>query len=124
MTAPVEVTIARPGWFERRIVQIAPPAMSWRTDGPGSFDCLVRARDIHQAGYNLTGVVNPLKGLWLWYDHPTAGPWAGVITRVDSDGSFVRVTAEQFNVLLRKRRVTGSYTSVAVSPGSLALSFL
>ena len=124
MTAPVEVTLGRPGWSERRIVQIAPPSMSWRTDGPGSFDCLVRARDLHSAGYMLHGVSDPLKGLWLWYEHPTAGPWGGVVTRTDSDGSFVRITAEQFNVLLRKRRVPGTYRAVAVSPGALALSFL
>jgi hypothetical protein len=121
---PATVIVARPGWFEQRRIQVTPPSMSWRTDGPGSFDTMVRGRDLHTAGYMLQGVADPLKGLWLWYDHPTAGPWGGVITRTDVDGSFVRITAEQFNVLLRKRRVPGSYTAVAVSPGSLALSFL
>jgi hypothetical protein len=121
---PATVIVGRPGWFEQRRMQVTPPSMSWRTDGPGSFDTMVRGRDLHTAGYMLQGVADPLKGLWLWYDHPTAGPWGGVITRTDVDGSFVRITAEQFNVLLRKRSLSVHAKAVGTSPGTLALYYL
>lgn len=119
LIAPTEVTIARPGFFDRHILQISPPSLSWRTDGPGSFGCEVSQRQLHLAGIDAA----TLKGKWLYYEHPTAGNWGGVVTRVDWDRPFARITAEQFNVLMRKRRVPGNYRAISMSPGALALAF-
>lgn len=124
MIGQTDAIIARPGYFNQRIVPISPPQMSWRTNGPGSFDCEVETRDLTAAGIQVTGTSENLKGRWVWWEHPTAGPWGGVITRTDVDTWYTRFTAEQFNVLLRKRRMSSTFGQMSASPGSLALLFL
>jgi hypothetical protein len=122
--APGTIIIARPGWFDQRMVEIAPPSCSWRTDGPGSFDTNIETRVLTTAGYDKTALVNPLKGKWLWWDHPTAGPWGGVITRTEPGQWTTRIVAEQFNVLLRHRRTATAERATGIAPGSLALYYL
>jgi hypothetical protein len=95
--------------------------MSWRTDGPGSFTCQIETRTLARYGLNVSGTTTPLKGRWLWYEHPTAGGWGGVITRTEVDSWYTTITAEQFAVLLRKRRMPSNIAPQAISPGSLAL---
>ncbi len=121
---PTDATIAFPGWYDQRLIPITPPSMSWRTDGPGTFDAMVDNRVLQKNGMNVIGTSNLLKGRWLWWEHPTAGAWAGVITATEVGKWFTRITAEQFNVLLRKRRTSANYGSMSMSPGSLALMFL
>lgn len=124
MIGPSEIIIARPGFFEPQVVQISPPSMAWRTDGPGSFECSIELQTIALVNLRVQGTVNPLKGMWIWYEHPTAGAWAGVIQKTDVSEWFVRIQAEQFNVLMRKRRVPGGYRAVGIAPGALALQFV
>jgi len=121
---PVEVTIGRAGWVAPQRLNIGPPTMSWRTDGPGTLSCEVDARTLALAGLAVGRRVNPLKGRWLWYAHPTAGAWGGVVTRTEVNDTTVTITAEQFAVLLRKRRVASTYPPLSISPGSLALYLL
>lgn len=123
MIGPGTVIIARPGWFDQRMVEISPPSCSWRTDGPGSFSCEMDTRALTTMGYDKTALVNPLKGKWLWWDHPTAGPWGGVITRTEPGAWYTRIVAEQFAVLLRKRRTAVAEASTGIAPGSLALYY-
>lgn len=124
MIGQTDAIIARPGYYDQKIVPISPPDMSWRTDGPGSFDCEVETRDLTNTGLSVAGTTAGLKGSWLWWEHPTAGAWGGVITRADVDTWYTRITAEQFNVLLRKRRMSSTFGQLSASPGSLALMFL
>ena len=124
MIGPVDALIARPGWSDQRLVPISPPSMSWRTDGPGSFECEIETRTLGTLGLNITPITNPLKGRWLWWEHPTAGPWGGVITRTEAGPWYTRIVAEQFAVLLRKRRLSANYGPMSISPGSLALLFV
>lgn len=121
---PRDATIALPGWGDQRLIPITPPSMSWRTDGPGSFECTVDNRMLMKHGLKVIGTTSPLKGRWLWWEHPTAGAWGGVITATDSGKWQTRITAEQFAVLLRKRRTNVNYGSMSMSPGSLALIFM
>jgi hypothetical protein len=124
VSPPTDAIIARPGYTDQRLIPISPPSMSWRTDGPGSFDCEIETRDLMAYGMNVAGTDDPLKGRWLWWEHPTAGAWGGVITRTEVDTWYTRITAEQFNVLLRKRRMSSTFGQMSASPGSLALMFL
>lgn len=124
MIGPTDVIIARAGWSDQRMIAISPPSCSWRTDGPGSFDCEIETRTLTTAGYELTGLSTLLKGRWLWWDHPTAGPWGGVITRTEIGPWITRITAEQFNVLMRKRQTAQNVRAVGSAPGSLALYYL
>lgn len=121
---PTDATIALPGWGDMKTVPITPPSMSWRTDGPGSFEFTVDNRNLSRLGLKIIGTSNPLKGRWLWWEHPTAGAWGGVITATDAGKWTTRVTAEQFAVLLRKRRTNVNYGSMSMSPGSLALIYM
>ncbi len=117
-----EITIGRAGWVKPQRLQTTPPVMSWRTDGPGTFDCDVSTHDLALAGYSVGARSSKgIKGHWLFYDHRTAGGWGGVVTRTELDGDVVRLTAEQFAVLLRKRRVSSTFPALSISPGSLAL---
>lgn len=124
MIGQTDAIIARPGYYDQKIVAISPPSMSWRTNGPGSFDCEVETRDLVNVGIQVSGNSANLKGMWLWWEHPTAGAWGGVVTRTDVDTWYTRITAEQFNVLLRKRRMSSTFGQMSASPGSLALMFL
>lgn len=124
MIGPPDCLIARPGWTDQRRVPIAPPSCSWRTDGPGSFDTEVRTRDLAAFGLSVTAISSALKGRWLWWAHPTAGPWGGVVTRTEVGAWWTRITAEQFAVLLRKRTAPPKARAVGIAPGSLALSYL
>jgi hypothetical protein len=123
MIGPGTAIIARPGFFDQRMVEIGPPSCSWRTDGPGSFDCEIETRALTSAGYDLTDLSNPIKGKWLWWEHPTAGGWGGVITRSEVGTWYTRITAEQFAVLLRKRRTATAEAATGIAPGSLALYY-
>lgn len=116
--------IARPGWSDARMVDISPPSLAWRTDGPGSFDCEIETRALSTFGLSATAIDRALKGRWLWWEHPTAGPWGGVITRTEVGPWFSRVTAEQFAVLLRKRKTSLHANAMSIAPGSLALMYL
>jgi len=124
VNGPAEAIIARPGWVDQRTIQISPPSCAWRTDGPGSFDCTVRTRDLTTAGMGITQISTAVKGRWLWWEHPTAGAWGGVITRTEIGPWYTRITAEQFNVLMRKRQTAQNVKAVGIAPGSLALYYL
>jgi hypothetical protein len=123
-SAPTDLIIAGPGFYNQRLVPISPPDMSWRTDGPGSFSCEIDTRELTNVGINVSASDDPLQGMWVWWEHPTAGAWGGVITRTEVDTWYTRVTAEQFNVLLRKRRMSSTFGQMSASPGALALMFL
>ena len=121
---PTDAVIALAGWGDQRLIPITPPTMSWRTDGPGSFQATIDSRTLHKHGLAVIGATNPLKGRWLWWEHPTAGAWGGVITSTDVGKWHTQITAEQFAVLLRKRRTNSNYGAMSMSPGSLALMFM
>ena len=121
---PTDAVIALAGWGDQRLIPITPPTMSWRTDGPGSFQATIDSRTLHKHGLAVIGATNPLKGRWLWWEHPTAGAWGGVITATDVGKWQTQITAEQFAVLLRKRRTNSNYGAMSMSPGSLALMFM
>lgn len=124
MIGQADAIIARPGFTDQRIIAISPPDMSWRTDGPGTFDCEIETRDLTNSGLSVSGTSAGVKGCWIWWEHPTAGAWGGVITRTEVDTWYTRITAEQFNVLLRKRRMSSTFGQLSASPGSLALMFV
>lgn len=124
MIGQPDAIIARPGWSDARMTPISPPSCSWRTDGPGSFDCEIETRTLSTYGLSVTAIDRALKGRWLWWEHPTAGPWGGVITRTEVGPWYTRIAAEQFAVLLRKRRTATAEAAVGIAPGSLALYYL
>jgi hypothetical protein len=124
MSAPQRVQIGYPGWADTRIVEVALPSMSWRTDGPGTFTTQADVRELRKAGIRVLGRTDGIKGRWLWYEHPTAGAWGGVITATDVDGPLVTLFCEQFAVLLRKRTLSSRYIPESSSPGSVAMGIL
>lgn len=123
MTAASEIEIGRPGWDQVRRLACSPPSMSWRTDGPGTFNATLSTDELldwRMPPASRTG----LKGKWLWYEHPIAGAWGGVITATSVRGAFTDITAEDFAVLLRKRRTAANYRAQSASPGTMALVYI
>lgn len=123
MTAPASITLARPGYFKKTEIATSPPEMSWRTDGPGSLSCQTDTKELARRGYPPVGRIG-LKGKWLWYEHPTAGGWGGVVTGTTVNGPITEIRAEDFAVLLRRRTVAANWRPFASSPGTIALQYL
>lgn len=86
--------------------------VSWEVMAPGAFSCDLVTREL--LGY---GLPLGLEGYWVAWEHPTAGPWAGVITASgDTSEGIFRISAAG-NMTLLARRTTMLKTSA--SPGAL-----
>jgi len=116
-----DVVIGRAGWATMDRLPVVMGGVSWRTDGAGSLSCRIALRDLFARGYDLRPGSTPIKGMWLWWEHATAGGWGGVITRTSVSWPWLDITAESFLVLLRARRVPTDYGPQSASPGSLAM---
>jgi hypothetical protein len=123
-TPPGWLEVSHPGFGNIQVVPTANIDATWRTDGPGVLRGTMETEYITTMGLKVWGWTSSLFGKWVWWEHPTAGGWGGVITAVSCDGPFTYVTAEQWPVLLRKRRISSTWRAVPSSPGSLALTFL
>lgn len=123
MTAPSFATIARVGWVGAAEIPLAGLSLSWRTDGAGLLTGIADAKELSRYGFSPTAR-NGLKGKWLWYEHPTAGGWAGTITGSETQGAFTTITAEDFATNLRKRRLGSNWRPFPSSPGAIVLQFL
>lgn len=123
MAAPSAILLGYPGWANQREVPTSPPDMSWRTDGVGSFSCEAETKELARLGFtpiSRTGI----KGRWLWYEHPTAGGWAGSITSTEVHGAFTTINAEDFATNLRKRKLGSGLRPIVASPGTIVLQYL
>lgn len=103
MAGTSDVVIARRGGADPRRTQVSGAAASWELNQAGVFSGMIPASELANASYDFG---TDLRGYWLEYAHPTAGPWGGVIstTRATPDG--LELGGEQFHTLFRKRLVT------------------
>lgn len=89
------------GGNRRRIPAVGGLRMSWELNRAGLLSCQVPIADIR----NIQRTTD-LIGRELFYTHPTAGEWAGIITASAPVSGVLDIAAETFHVLARKRFVT------------------
>lgn len=82
---------------QRRIRGVSNLNVSWELSYAGQLSCDIPLRDVRQYGFQ------PLDLLarWVHYDHPTAGPWGGVITNVSARDGIVSINAESWAAELK-----------------------
>lgn len=109
------LTIARPGWVDKRELRVASVAANWRVNGVASLVARLPARDAW-----LLGVENYLDR-WVRLDHPTMGTWGGICkqTRVVT-GETLELSCRSFVRLLGKKRTVRVDRPRSGTPGELA----
>lgn len=75
---------------QRRIRGVSGLQVSWELSYAGELSCQLPLRDLQQAGFQPLD----LTAKWLHYEHPTAGPWGGVITDVSGSDGIVAINAQ------------------------------
>ena len=98
---------------QRRIRGTSNLQVSWELSYAGQLSCELPLLDLRQYGFQ------PLDLLarWIHYEHPTAGPWGGVITNVAARDGIVTINAESWAAELKgvptSRSLAGSFTLIA-----------
>lgn len=77
---------------QRRIRGTSNLQVSWQLSAAGMLTCDVTLRDLKKAGLSPMGLL----GRWVHYDHPTAGHWGGIITRINPGDGIVGIEAESW----------------------------
>lgn len=82
-----------------RILGTTGLTVSWELSRAGQLAFEIPRRDLAE----MYGIASPLDLLsrWIHYEHPTAGPWGGVITNISPSDGIVSVGAESWAAALR-----------------------
>jgi hypothetical protein len=111
------LTIADRGGGNARLIPHGGAIVSWVTNEPGSFSAYIPA-DVARS-YGLIGG-NAAGTIWIRYQYPDLPDWGGVATVPQWADGFYELGAEQFHVLLRRRRVNRLYGQQSATAGALA----
>lgn len=77
---------------QRRLRGTSNLQVSWELSAAGMLTCDVPLRDLKKAGLSPAGLL----GKWIHYQHPTAGPWGGIITNINPGDGIVGIGAESW----------------------------
>lgn len=77
---------------QRRIRGTSNLQVSWELSAAGMLTCDVTLRDLKKAGLSPAGLL----GKWIYYEHPTAGPWGGQITNINPGDGIIGIGAESW----------------------------
>jgi hypothetical protein len=108
------VSLFTPGWRNERRIQVSGIQASWTINGVGRLSCLIpvgaapRDRDI--------------RGLFLLWEHPTMGVWAGTIEDLPDDftGGTLEIGCASMADQLRRRRGPRITAPTRAQAGALA----
>lgn len=118
-TQPVlsRVLIARRNTDDAAEVLTSGLRVSWELNAAGSIAFTVPVNDILEAMLPdaSTNLTTDLLGYWVWYEHPTAGTWGGVITSLTLADGVIEVAGQGFMILLR-RRLGSVYGNIVADP--------
>lgn len=81
----------------RRITGASNLQVSWELSAAGMLSFEVTKRDLVRAGLDPRNLLSK----WIRYEHPTAGPWGGIITTVNPADGVISVSAESWAAALR-----------------------
>ena len=98
-----EVRISERGGLYPRRVPVADLQCSWELSNAGTMSAYARMDDLR-----LLGLGRDLKGMWVEFEHPSAGRWGGVLSGRPTSGAVVELAAEGWASLLRGRVINGS----------------
>jgi hypothetical protein len=71
------VSLFTPGWRNERRIQVSGIQASWTINGVGRLSCLLPADAAPRD--------RVIRGLFLLWEHPTMGVWAGTIEDLPDD---------------------------------------
>lgn len=109
------LTIADRGWSNKKELRVANVTASWRINAPGKLSATLSTREAWLLG------ISDFKGKFIRWDHPTLGPWGGVVleTQVSMGRGTLELSAESFVTNMRKKRTRKSYKQVSAPAGSI-----
>lgn len=111
------IELSRPGWVAPRLVPVADVQASWAVNEPGRLSCLLP--------YEALPTGRDLKGLWVWWQHPTQGGWGGFVESDPIDtGRGRELSCAGFAALLDVRRGPERAKPGRGTAGQLALTAL
>lgn len=93
-----EVVLSDFGGGNPRRVPVVGASVSWELNNVGSFSAFARIEDLQQHG-----AWGDLKGMWLEWQHRTAGRWGGVVVGRPVTDGVAELAAEGWATLLRNR---------------------
>lgn len=114
MAAENLVTITERGGALPRLIELDDIVCSWHLNEAGAFSAFTTASVLRRAG-----LYDDLEGRWLTYEHPTAGPWGGVITIERYRGQEAELAAYGWPILLKRRRASASQRALTGPAGAL-----
>lgn len=71
--------------------------VSWELSYAGQLSCELPLTDLRKAGFQSLDLL----ARWIHYEHPTAGPWGGVITNVSGSDGIIAINAETWAAELK-----------------------
>jgi len=118
MSSGLIVTIARPGWRDKRILQAVTCSASWEVSRIGRCSFQITARDAHRLGFT------ELRGLWVAVNLGRSGLWGGIIKRNPTEIStgMMELSCDSFHVLLKGIVTQRTYRQASAPAGSLWLA--
>jgi hypothetical protein len=109
--------ISRPGWVAPRLIEVANVQASWAINEPGRLSCIIPARALPAA--------RDVKGMWVWWQHPTQGGWGGFVEADPVDTNRGReLSCVGFPALFGVRRGPFRAKPAKATAGQLALAAL
>lgn len=111
------IELSRPGWIAPQLVPVADVQASWAINEPGRLSCLLP--------YDAIPASRDLKGLWVWWQHPTQGGWGGFVEADPMDtGRGRELSCAGFAALFDVRRGPERARPSRATAGQLALTAL
>lgn len=113
-----DITLTRPGGSSPVTITTNGLVVSWAVTPPGTLSAEAMSADLIEAfGHTDLG-----QEYWAEYEHPTAGPWGGVVvgTRQTKDTGTTEVAARDFTELLVARITAKVYDQPAINAGGMA----
>lgn len=111
------LSISDPGWSGLRELRVANVSASWTLNRPGRLSATLAADEAWLLG------IDDYKGKWVRWDHPTMGPWGGIVedVHIELGRGTVELVCAGFLQVLRHYRTKKHYRQVSSPAGSLVL---
>ena len=100
-TPTSRVIVTKRGGADAVALDLSNLVVGWEVNRAGQFSGFAPAEQLNAEGLDSTN----LNGYWLYYEHPTAGVWAGVVTLANYADGVVEIGGQGFAILTKKRLV-------------------
>lgn len=115
MSDGILLTVAEPGWRDRRVLPVASLSASWSVEALGVLSAQLPADAVHRLGFA------ELLGKWVAWDGGALGLWGGVLRRTPSEtrSGTLELSCDSFRVLFRGIATPRTYKLATAPAGAL-----